>query len=255
VVIAMPYELGRYAREHFPQIADRKEREHQAEVRLVHEFFGHRDDGVFVEVGANHPTMFSQTWYLEQQGWRGILVEPTPALCELLRAQRPKSEIVEAACGGPEQVGRATFRIAGCHVHSSLSAEPVAWEREVVDEIDVELTTLDAILDRCGEPHPQFVSIDVEGDQLAVLRGFDLRRHQPELVLLEDHLTGYATHRLMTRQGYRLVKRTGFNSWYVPRSRPFALTSPRERFRLWRKVWLKTPFRGLRARVRRMTRR
>ena len=51
---------------------------------LVWEFFGRRRAGFFLEVGANHPTQGSQTWLLEQNGWRGILVEPQATLAALL---------------------------------------------------------------------------------------------------------------------------------------------------------------------------
>ncbi len=47
------------------------------ERQLVRKFFGDTP-GFFVEVGANHPIEGSQSWHLEQRGWRGILVEPQP---------------------------------------------------------------------------------------------------------------------------------------------------------------------------------
>ena len=43
---------------------------------------------LFVEVGANDPERYSQTWALEQRGWTGVLVEPLPDLAKKLREQR-----------------------------------------------------------------------------------------------------------------------------------------------------------------------
>jgi len=48
------------------------------EVPLVREFFADTKQGFFVEVGANDPKKDSQSWHLEEAGWRGILVEPLP---------------------------------------------------------------------------------------------------------------------------------------------------------------------------------
>ena len=81
--------------------------------------------------------------------------------------------------------------------------------------------------------------------------GFNLPRHRPQLLLIEDHLTSYRTHLLITRQGYRLVKRTGLNNWYIPRAQAFALSDRGERWALWQKLWLRTPFRAARASWRR----
>ena len=46
------------------------------EMRLVGAFFGDIK-GYFVEVGANEPRERSQTWFLEQAGWTGVLVAPS----------------------------------------------------------------------------------------------------------------------------------------------------------------------------------
>src|SRR5205085_11315571 len=51
---------------------------------LLWHYFGEKKNGFFVEAGANHPTKCSQTWLFEQNGWKGILVEPIPRNCEVL---------------------------------------------------------------------------------------------------------------------------------------------------------------------------
>ena len=51
------------------------------EDQLKDQFFGEARDGYFVDVGANDPKNMSQSWQLEQKGWRGVLVEPQPVLC------------------------------------------------------------------------------------------------------------------------------------------------------------------------------
>src|SRR5262245_61082337 len=57
---------------------------YEAENPLKEEFFGHRTDGYFVEVGANDPEQWSQSLHLERLGWRGILIEPQPDLADRL---------------------------------------------------------------------------------------------------------------------------------------------------------------------------
>ncbi len=110
----------------------------------------------------------------------------------------------------------------------------------------VEVRTLDDILEEAKLPHLDFVSIDVEGLQLNVLRGFNLQKHRPRLLLVEDHLHNLQTHRYLTAHNYQLVKRTARNNWYVPQGTSFALNSPFERLLLWQEVWLHTPLRKLR---------
>jgi FkbM family methyltransferase len=216
------------------------------ENKLVWRFFDRRKDGFFVEVGANDPKISSQTWFLEEQGWRGVLVEPQARLAEKLRQVRTRSAVFQVACAAPGHPKQMPLHIAEYPSQSSLVKHLVGPGTKYVQTEMVELLTLDEVLERAGNPHIDFLSIDVEGTQLDVLRGFSLQRHRPALLFIEDHLLNLKVHRWLTRQGCRLVKRTGSNNWYVPAGRPFTLTTPLERLRLWKKVWANTPFRKLR---------
>ena len=211
---------------------------------LLWEYFRKRPQGFFVEVGANHPTKYSQTWLFERQGWKGILVEPLAAKSDLLRRERPGSRVFQAAMGAPEQRGRARFSVAaGDDMLSGLMMND-GVDIEAVEEVEVK--TLDDVLAEAGNPKLDLVSIDVEGVELQVLRGFDLERHRPAVLLIEDHLKNLDVHRFIARHGYRLVKRTGCNNWYVPRNAEFELSTAGERFGLRKKIWLDTPVRRVR---------
>ena len=215
---------------------------------LVWEFFGRRRAGFFLEVGANHPTQGSQTWLLEQNGWRGILVEPQAALAALLRERRAGSRVFQAACGPPENVGQATL-----YVPDDTLGGFATLERNVDDPYvryarteRVEVLTLEAILQRAGDTQVDFLSVDTEGTEVGVLRGLDLAKRKPALILIEDKLQDLSKHTYLRRHGYVLVKRTELNDWYVPQGSRFTMTSVGEKLALWRKVFLGLPFRKLR---------
>ena len=245
------YELKHHAAKRFSHIADRIQREHDAETDLVDEYFERRNEGFFVEVGANDPQKLSQTWKLEQRGWTGLLIEPIPELCERLRQARPNSQVIQAACGAPEETGEADFYVASDSEKSTLRTDMLDFPTPVQRVERVRVRTLDDILQQCQLPRIDFVSVDVEGLQLSVLRGLTLSKYRPALLMVEDHLTDLRTHRFLTQRNYRLVKRTGLNNWYLPADAPFHLTSQLERYRLWQKMWLRTPIRKLRFAARR----
>lgn len=242
----MKYYLRHFADRHFSHINNRKLRNKSAERQLVQLFFANSEEGYFVDVGANHPKIFSQTWHLEQKGWRGILIEPIPELCEDLIKNRPRSVIVQAACGAPEQRGQVKFYVADGFTRSTLEKNALSLNVSFTHTDLVDLKTLDDILEEFNPPNIDFVSIDVEGLQLNVLRGFNLQKYRPTLLLVEDHLHNLKTHHYLRQCNYYLAKRTSRNSWYVPVGTSFELTTPLERFLLWQKVWLRTPVRKLR---------
>ncbi len=114
---------------------------------------------------------------------------------------------------------------------------PVAGHEEV------QVLTLDEILSQAGNPRIDFLSIDVEGFEMQVLQGFSLEQHRPKLMLVEDNYANrLPVHHHIKSRGYRLVKRTGCNNWYIPRDQPFDQTTW-EKLKLLRKMYLGTAFR------------
>ena len=220
------------------------------EVDLKEAFFAHARSGYFVEVGANHPHHLSQTWHLERQGWDGVLVEPQPELATALRRQR-LAKVYALACASPQQAGRM-MRLHMAGIHSSLDPYLNISTVRPQGTIEVAVTTLDEILLDAGAPSRiDLLSIDVEGLEIDVLRGLDLKRWQPRLILIEDLAMNLSLHRYLRSRGYKWMRRTGLNSWYVPHDTPVTIAL-KGRLQFVRKHYLGLPFRHLREASRRL---
>lgn len=218
-------------------------------------FFGGRR-GFFVEAGANHPVVSSQTWLLEQQGWRGVLIEPNPELAALCRAQRPSSQVFACALvapGGPPEV---RMRIPASGLSGTELAEICADHADAAPGgfFMCPARTLNSVLEEAAPAKIDYLSIDLEGYEVPALRGFDWRRWQPTLLSIEDHCESLATYRVVTANGYRFIRRIGDNDWFVPADSPLR-PSTAERVRMVRKKFLSLPFRKLRQFVRSLRRR
>jgi FkbM family methyltransferase len=211
------------------------------EVRLVGDYLS-EPKGTFVEVGAYQPIELSQTYALEQRGWSGILIEPVPEHAAAIRAVR-SSPVFEVACGAPEDHGKQLpIRVSGGL--STMRSHDLTHDLAAREPRNVPVVTLDSVLEKAGISSIDFLSIDVEGMEIAVLRGFSIERYRPRLALIEDHCDGLAKHRYMRSLGYKLVRRSDLNSWYVPESVPFPI-SLFGRWQLLRKYYLSLPFRRL----------
>jgi FkbM family methyltransferase len=198
--------------------------------------------GFFVEVGAYQPVALSQTWELEQRGWDGLLIEPIPEHAESLRRER-RARVFEVACGRPEQHGKTMpIYVAGARSSLKYAHGPPN---------DVRVVTLDSVLAEGGAPGVDFLSVDVEGAELDVLRGLSFERYRPGLILLEDFAEGLEKHRFMRSRGYKRVRRTGNNSWYVREDVAFPV-SLFGRWQLLRKYNLSIPVRWLKRAIRRL---
>jgi FkbM family methyltransferase len=221
------------------------------EKELVWKFFGQKRDGVFVEVGANDPVAGSQTWLLEQNGWHGVLVEPQAALYEKLRLGRNNSKVFQVACSGPEKEGEALLHVGAYSGLSTLEKQIDSHGTQFVGMERVKVTTLDRVLQSAGVAKIDFLSLDVEGHEIEAMRGLDFEKFKPSLVLIEDGVRDLSKHNYLKSCGYKLVKRTSINNWYVPRETDFQMSSLAEKFELLRKMYLALPFRKIRLYLRR----
>lgn len=222
----------------------------EGEESLKEAFFGGARTGYFVDVGANDPKTWSQSFHLEQRGWKGVLVEPQPDLAEKLRAAR-QAKVYAIACSSPANAGKTMLlHLAGAY--SSFDPNLKVSTVRPEGTVDVPIMTLDAVLADAGAPERiDFISIDVEGHEIEVLAGFDLARWRPRLILIEDHVLGLTLHRLIAARGYKWVRRTGLNSWYVPADTPMEVDLE-GRLQFIRKYYLGVPFRHLREALRRL---
>jgi FkbM family methyltransferase len=155
--------------------------------------------GFFIEAGANDGRSQSNTWYLEKYyGWKGILVEPIPALADQCRRNRPGS-IVENCALVPFGHAGLTVEMHYCNLMSLVKgamkseANDLAHIKAGVEvqpgvgpyDLQVPARTLTAVLDQHRPPRIDLLSLDVEGFELSVLRGLDFERYRPRLMLIE----------------------------------------------------------------------
>ena len=142
------------------------------------------------------------------------------------------------------------FHVAGPMSSVNLAAMAPGCRPEMV--IEVQCRTLDGILSEARAPAPlDFLSVDVEGHEIDVLRGFNFAKWLPRLILLEDHVSDLRKHKFLKASGYRLIRRTGHNGWYVPKHAIIHI-GWWNRWSIFRKYYLALPFRILRNLSRRI---
>jgi FkbM family methyltransferase len=160
---------------------------------LYERLFGLKRDGTFVDVGAFDGEWLSNTAFLADLGWSGVLVEPHPVSFELCRARHQDNQavhVVNCAVGGAE----GTIRLLLGEALSTTVPEQralyrdIPWARNFTagGEVEVTQVRLDRLLEAFGiAPGFDLLSIDVEGAELGVLTSFDLGLWRPRVAIVE----------------------------------------------------------------------
>jgi len=184
---------------------------------VIEDMLPGRRDGFFVDIGASNGLVLSNTCTLEKElGWTGICVEPNPQWHTELHANR--SCIIS-------------------HAVINDSFDPVLWMNAdvwggiVADDTDnnyivrgdtirkmkVETRpsiTIAKLLEMHEAPETiDYLSVDVEGAEDRVMRGFDFE-HYKFLCGTFERVTPFL-HKLLSNNGYRLVMFDEFESFYT----------------------------------------
>lgn len=151
-----------------------------------------KKDGFYVDVGAHHPHRFSNTYLCYLQGWRGINIDANAEAIALFRKTRPRD--INVSIGVGEKAEKSTFYIfdePALNTFDAKVAQNVVNNSayKIIGERIVKVMPLSQILD-IYLPKGQgidFLSVDVEGRDLDVLKSNDWSRYTPLCVLVEYH--------------------------------------------------------------------
>jgi len=183
----------------------------------------------YVEIGAYDGVGYSNTKMLQEKGWHGVLIEPNPTLFNRLLASRADDSTgcYEVACVSSPAIESVQFKIYPAVPYMSginPLPEKVLPEHRVLrhtyDEqvVTVKAMTLNAVLESYFEGTPQpidFISLDTEGTEKAVMKGLDFDVWQPRLVCVENNDPRNADlDSVMQRRGYDPIKVIGINTFY-----------------------------------------
>ena len=188
---------------------------------LLARVFKGRNDGFYVDVGAADPVNLSVTKWFYDLGWRGINIEPNRQLFERLAHDRPRDLNIE--CGVGALAGEAEF-------FEFEVGELSTFDRGALDRLPsatprrrtVPIVPLTELLDKHHKDQPiSFLKIDVEGWEKEVLKGLDLTRYRPVVMIIEATVPQDTTsshedwESIVTAAGFTFVYFDGLNRFYL----------------------------------------
>lgn len=183
---------------------------------------GGKRGGYFVEFGATDGVRLSNTYLLEQAlQWRGLCVEPHPRFFEQLRRNRRCS--VSNACIGPRSDEWVDFVYAEEYggfardlERDMHAATRRAYAASESNRASLRTTSLHDLLVAHSAPRDiDYLSIDTEGSEFAILSTFPFDRWNIHLITVEHNFSPEreAIRRLLEPLGYSRTE-AQWDDWY-----------------------------------------
>ncbi|MCO6403937.1 FkbM family methyltransferase [Aurantimonas endophytica] len=182
---------------------------------LLNRVFGGKRTGFYVDIGAYKPVEGSVTKLFYDRGWSGINVEPGSAF-EELQAARPRDVNLRMAV--LDRTGEVAFfedtRDRGTsHVTEETGTATVTVPCDTLERI-IEAHANGRVID--------FLKVDAEGSEGAIVRSTDWRIVRPPVLVFEatrpwsTTLANQDWEPVLQEQGYSRVFFDGINCFYVP---------------------------------------
>lgn len=153
------------------------------EVYLKNRFVG-KEKGIYVDVGANHPYRFSNTYWAYAKGWRGLNIEPDIRNFDLLKQHR--EEDINLNCGISEEETQLEYYIFRESALNTFCSAEVQNRDDVVETRMIPVKRLDSIFREHSIKNIDYIDIDVEGMEMQVLNSINWNEVVINCILVEQ---------------------------------------------------------------------
>ena len=154
---------------------------------IVENIFKDKKDGFYVDVGCGHPIKNNNTYLLNKKGWSGVNIDLDKDNINLFNIYRKHDDNIFAAVSDQQKEVDLYFYHSKSAINT-INKNVADYQQAKVSQIKkIKTQSLNDILDNSNfkDLKIDFLSIDVEGSELSVLKSFDFEKYLPKVIVVE----------------------------------------------------------------------
>ncbi len=153
---------------------------------LLSNIFKDHKKGFYIDIGCNHPVYNNNTFIFYQKGWRGVNIDLDKSSIDLFNIYRKGDLNIHAALSSSNN-SKKVFEFHAKSPLNTLVHKVADYQKaQVKNTYEIKTQTLNQIINKNQLSQKiNFLTIDVEGHELEVLKGFDINKYQPDAIIVE----------------------------------------------------------------------
>jgi len=154
---------------------------------VLKKIFYQQEKGFYIDVGCQNPIKNNNTYLLYKKGWEGINIDLDEDNINLFNSARPNDINFNKAVSSDVKDVELYFYHKKSPINTIDKKISEFQKAKVTSVKKITTDTLNNIISNTKYNNQIFdlLSIDVEGHELEVLKGFDLNKYSPKVIVVE----------------------------------------------------------------------
>lgn len=152
---------------------------------ILKDIFKNKKNGFYVDVGCQHPIKNNNTYLLFKNKWSGINIDMDRLNIDFFNYNRPNDININAAVSDRRENVDFFYYHDKSPINTlnqNISDKHMTTVKQV---FKIQTETISKLLENLEIPKIDLLTIDVEGHELKVLKGFDFDKYNPSVIVLE----------------------------------------------------------------------
>ena len=154
---------------------------------LIGQIFKDTQRGIYIDVGCHHPVLNNNTYLLYKKGWNGINIDLDEQNIELFNYARNKDININIAASNSSKEVDLYFYHNKSTINTIDKKTSDYLKAKVQKVKKINADKLENIINKSLYKNKiiDFLSIDVEGHELEVLKGLNFEKYKPKVIVVE----------------------------------------------------------------------
>jgi predicted XRE-type DNA-binding protein len=159
---------------------------------IINRMFSKIKNGIYVDVGCNHPIKYNNTYLLYKRGWRGINIDLDKKSIDEFNLIRNKDYNIQALISSEENINKEIYFYHERSAINTVSKDLIDYRNSKNEDFQIK-KQLTSTLNKIIEDSPfkdkkiNLISIDIEDHEYEALKNFNFNKYKIDCIVSEIH--------------------------------------------------------------------